>query len=135
MTAIGQTHSVRKAVPEQRTVWKAGQFVVKRSARQFVCNNLKFSSSVRDPTLDLSVRSFKLFAEEVDTRSDSVNRISEGADLRTSIESKKCELLDRAHYLYQTPFNIVPSRVVSVWLGSREDRFRRIADSQRRLVF
>jgi hypothetical protein len=77
-----------------------------------VGHNLKFSSSVRDPALDLSVRSLKLFAEEVDTRSDRVHAISEGADLRARIESKSCELLDRAHYLFQAPINAVPSRVV-----------------------
>jgi hypothetical protein len=100
MTAIGQIHSMGKTVPEQGTVWKAGKFVVERSARQFVGNDLQFSSSVRDLSLDLTVRSFKLFTEEVDTRSDRVDDIPERADLRASIESKKCELLDRAHYLF-----------------------------------
>jgi hypothetical protein len=135
MTAIGQTHSMGKTVPEQRTAWKAGKFVMERSARQFVGNDLKFSSSVRDLALDLSVGSFKLFAKEVDTRSDGVNRISKGADRRTSIESKKCELLDRAHYLFQAPFNVMPSRVVPAWLGSRVGRVRCITSSQRRSVF
>jgi hypothetical protein len=89
-----------KAVPEQRAVWQAGQFVVECSARKFVGNDLKFSSPVRDLALDLSVRSFKLFTEEVDTRGDRVDDISEGADLRASLESKNCELLDRARYLF-----------------------------------
>ncbi len=135
MTAVAQTHAMGKAFPEQGTVWQTGQFVLECSPRQFVRDDVKFSSPVRDLAFDVRVRCFQLFTEEVDTRGDRVNDVPAGADLGASIESKNCELLDSGRYLFQTLFNVVNLRVVTVWHRARVSRYCCIRGSRRRSVF
>src|SRR3990172_1582322 len=91
---------------------------MKRSTGEILRCDRQLGRSVGDSALDLAERSAEFLAQEVHPGRDGIDDVPIGSDRGAGVEVELCELLDRAHDVFQALLK-TSTRLVVRWLRQR----------------